>query len=110
MGAGHGIGEQGKREVEVGQEAWCGLCEEAAGLDPRGLGQMGQPDAPGPSVCHSDQRLAQLEAPLLWSQGHWELPWRAVGAGRGWLPSDGRPAALPAGRSACLPALVCSEK
>ena len=50
LGAGHGIGGQnegGKPAVPVGQ-----------------------PGGPGPSVCLSDQRLALLEAPVLWSQGH----------------------------------------
>lgn len=52
---------------------------------------------PGPGVSHSDQRLAQLVAPLLQPQDHLESQWRVALARHGQLPSDGQWAALPTG-------------
>lgn len=108
-GAGHRIGGLGDREKEVGYEAGVGCVRRLQGWTPGPWGRQASL-MPPTRVCHSDQRLAQLEASLLWSQCHPEVQWRAVGARQGWLPSDGRPAALAAGRCAGLPTLVCSEK
>lgn len=73
---------------------WCGWCERRPkGWTPGTRSRQASLVPPDSGVSHRDQQL----------QGHLESQRKAALAGRGQLPSDGRPAALPTGHCAGLP-------
>lgn len=86
LGAGHGIGGQ-----DEGGKPAVGSCRPAWWPRPQCLPLRPEAGAAG-GTCALVTRSPELQA------------------GRGWRPSDGRPAALPVGPRVGHPALVCSEK